>query len=183
MKALLAIEAELDRSRQQLLAAAERVNDDLFLVRPSADEWSAAEILHHLEIEENRIADRVAQGVALARQNGWGPDADDADVVHSVDRFQIERVITPIQTRNPPEAGHSRDDLFTGLRASREKLLGIIRGATDVSWSKIVAPHPALGEFNLYQWLMFVARHEDRHRAQLERAHNRLLSASSEQFP
>ena len=81
-------------------------------VRPP-NEWSAAEILHHLEIVENRIADRVAQGVALARQNGWGPDADDADVVHSVDRFQIERVITPIQTRNPPEAGHSRDDLFT----------------------------------------------------------------------
>ena len=37
MKALLAIEAELDRSRQQLLAAAERVNDDLFPLRPSAE--------------------------------------------------------------------------------------------------------------------------------------------------
>ena len=176
MSALLAIEAELDKSRQALLAAAERVNDDLFPMRPSAEEWSVAEILHHLEIVENRIADRVAQGIAAARQSGWAADAYDPEVLRSMDRFQIERVITPIQTRNPPEAGRSREELFTGLRASREKLLGVIRGGTDVSWSKIVAPHPALGELNLYQWLMFVARHEDRHRAQLERAHSRLVA-------
>ena len=125
-------------------------------------------------IVENRIADRVAAGIEVARQNGWGADDYDADVLQSVDRFQIERVITPIQTRNPPEPGHSRAELFTGLRASREKLLGIVRDGTDVSWSKITAPHPALGELNLYQWLLFVARHEDRHRGQLERAHERV---------
>jgi hypothetical protein len=125
-------------------------------------------------IVEQRIADRVAQGIAIARQNGWRADSDDLDAVHSIDRFQVERVITPIQTRNVPERGHSRIELFAGLRASREKLLAIIRAGTDVSWSRIIAPHPALGELNLYQWLMFVARHEDRHRAQLERAHERL---------
>jgi uncharacterized damage-inducible protein DinB len=174
MRALLAIEAELDRSRQLLLAAAHSVNDGLLHARPAAEEWSVAEILHHLVIVEQRIADRVAQGIAVARQNGWGADADDPDVVHSIDGFQVERVITPIQTRNPPEPGHSRVELFAGLQASREKLLAVIRAGRDVSWSRITAPHPALGELNLYQWLMFVARHEDRHRVQLERAHARL---------
>ena len=34
---------------------------------------------------------------------------------------------------------------------------------------KVVAPHPRLGTLDMYQWLVFLGRHESRHLAQIER--------------
>ena len=39
--------------------------------------------------------------------------------------------------------------------------------ATDADLRALVVPHPALGELDGVQWLLFVAYHTDRHAAQL----------------
>jgi len=171
MGVLQAIEAELEKSRAALLTTAEQVPEAQFHARPSEEAWSVSEILHHLVLVENRIVDRVGPAIAGARAQGAGPEpADPTPHVRSLDHFQIERVIQPIQSRTIPEPGHERAELVAGLQESRKRLLSAMKSAEGIDLSGLTAPHPALGELNLYQWLIFVARHEERHRTQIERA-------------
>jgi uncharacterized damage-inducible protein DinB len=169
MSVLVAIRKELEDSRAELLRTAERASDAQLHVRPSEQQWSVAEILHHLLFVENRITDRVSAGIAAAREKGAPEPSDAEQYLRSIDHLQVQRVTTPIQSRTTPEAGHSRPDLLAGLAASRARLLEVIHGGVGFDLSVVSAPHPVFGELNLYQWLIFVARHEDRHRAQMER--------------
>ena len=170
MSVLQAIEAELEKSRAALLRTAEQVPDAQFHVRPSEEAWSVSEILHHLVLVENRIVDRVGPAIAGARAQGTGPEPADSSVhLRSLDHFQIERVTRPIQSRTIPESGHERAELLAGLGESRKRLLSIMKTAEGIDLSGLTAPHPAFGELNLYQWLIFIGRHEERHRTQIER--------------
>ena len=63
----------------------------------------------------------------------------------------------------------SKSDTLAALALSRESLRHAMAEADGWALEKVVAPHLRLGTLNMYQWLVFLGRHERRHLAQIER--------------
>lgn len=169
---LAAIEAELESSRGRLRAAVDTVPDGALDRRPAPDSWSPGEILHHLVLVEGQVAVLLEQGIREAAARGAEPEPPMDAVLRSIDHLEIDRGTGSV--RSPahvmPERGWPREDLLRGLAATRRALLATLRSSGGVDLSAVRRPHALLGPLDLYQWLLFVARHEDRHRFQLERA-------------
>jgi hypothetical protein len=159
-------------TRATFVTTVDRVPPDLMFTRPAEGCWSPAEILEHLAIVEAGIARFLAKLVDEAKARGLPPDTRTDSVLHSLDKFGVaarrgrvtsgERVMQK-GAMQPAEALHA-------LESSREALLAVYRGADGLDLTQVRAPHPALGELDLYQWLLFVPQHEMRHMKQMEEA-------------
>jgi uncharacterized damage-inducible protein DinB len=164
----------LEQSRTSLLASVEGRTAEELARRPGPDAWSALEILDHLSLVERGIAARLASLVEQARQ--LGPDHATDSVLRSLDAFSITTATRRFQA--PPRL-HPRDDLtlaetVAALRTTRARLLEAVEALDGLAIAGIRFPHPMLGEFNLYQWILFVGQHEERHTKQIRRALERV---------
>ena len=68
-----------------------------------------------------------------------------------------------------PKGGVSVEDSLAKMRVALAGFADIQPRLEAVDLSEQVFPHPALGPFNAYQWMVLLGEHEDRHRAQIER--------------
>jgi uncharacterized damage-inducible protein DinB len=167
------IRAELATSREALLQEAARVSDDSFTASPDADTWSVSEILDHLVASERRVTGLFANAIAeIPRADNAGSSAQVFEMIRTI---MAERAGGPLKSTHVPERGQSRDALFAKLNASRSALLAQIDAAEGLDLSAKALPHPMLGDLDLYQWLVFIARHEDRHRLQIARLRQSML--------
>ena len=55
------------------------------------------------------------------------------------------------------------------LSDSRARLKLAIDEADGIDLSQMHFPHPVLGRLDMYQWILFVGKHERRHIAQIAR--------------
>lgn len=53
------------------------------------------------------------------------------------------------------------------LEAARADLRAAVASADGLALEAVRAPHPVFGDLNLYQWIVFVAAHEERHAGQI----------------
>ena len=174
------IRDELERSRNALIREALLIHDDAFDTRPSEDMWSAGEILDHLKWTEERVTGLIVKVSAATTRDAdaRGPRSVPAphDLLQSVDSLFATKAAGRIVSPHTPARTAERADAIASLRDSRVRLLRAIDRMQDVDLTGVVYPHPALGDLDMYQWLLFVARHEDRHRAQLERIRTQLVT-------
>ena len=160
----------LEQSRASLLASVEGRTAEELTRRPEPDAWSALEILDHLSLVERGIAARLASSAERARQ--LGPDPSTDSVLHSLDAFSITTVTRPFRSPAPlqPRNGLTLSETVAALRVTRAQLLAAVEALDGLAIEGIRFPHPMLGEFNLYQWILFIGQHEERHTKQLRRA-------------
>jgi uncharacterized damage-inducible protein DinB len=159
----------LDTHRDSLRAAVDAIPADRRDQRPATDRWSVAEVLEHLAIVEKRIARVVASTVAQARESGLRAESDTTSVLPML---PFERLTDRTQVRVAPTGVAPRGVLtaeaaWQELTATRAALSEAVRAADGLALGDLKVPHPALGEANLYQWVLFVAGHEARHTAQI----------------
>ena len=134
---------------------------------PREGAWSVAEVLDHLQLVENSVSRLVH--VQLSRHPGPLPRETDTT---SVAR-RLDHVDYLVRGRlNAPETVHPRPGIslakaLTTLEASRQRLLVTLAKADGVALGEFSFPHPLLGPFDLYQWLLFVGQHERRHARQI----------------
>lgn len=145
--------------------------------RVADDEWTVAEVLDHLALVEGGVARLVAKRVARAREDGSvGAEADTGSVLGALDRYRVDdasaRREAPEMVR--PRPGVRATDAHAALRETRRALREAVEAGDGLALGRIVVPHTALGDIDLYQWILFVAQHERRHRTQLERIAARL---------
>ena len=74
----------------------------------------------------------------------------------------------PAPERVLPQPGINKMDLIAALRQSRQAILDAVAPIGDYDLSEVKWPHPALGEINFYQWILFIGKHEQRHLGQIE---------------
>jgi hypothetical protein len=75
------------------------------------------------------------------------------------------------------------EESLTSLAQSRKELRSILIDNCDVDLSAIKRPHPLLRELDMYQWALFVAQHEVRHRRQMERTLAEVTERAAECAP
>ena len=69
-----------------------------------------------------------------------------------------------------PAQGLTRRELLALLSDSRSKLRQAISEADGVDLSLMHFPHPVLGRIDMYQWILYLGKHERRHIAQIARS-------------
>jgi uncharacterized damage-inducible protein DinB len=160
----------LDATRARLVASVEGLGDEGARFRPAPDRWSVADIMEHLaaaEASSLRLFDRLLQkaegeGRTRAAEDPFAP----VTIAEHQERSRREKYQSPEAIRPKGEA--SLADSLASLRASLDALHALRPRIERADCSDQHFPHPAFGPLNLYQWLLFTAAHEERHRAQIE---------------
>lgn len=161
----------LDETRGRLDARLAGLSTAQENFRPASGGWSIAEIVEHHAIMEERILEMMtvmvkkaesAGAQSAARSKGFSPVSLD----QFVERSLKEKYVAPDVVQ--PRGGVPLSDLLERLRQSRASLktLRPRLEATDLSAARY--PHPAFGPLDLYQWVVMIGVHEDRHLRQIE---------------
>lgn len=126
--------------------------------------WSVAECVEHITTVEGRVLDLIQKtlesGADPSKSNAMKDDALVADVAGRITRFQAPEMLVPTG-RWPHE------ELLKEFDQARQRTHEFAANTT-ADLRKHFFKHPVLGELDLYQWLLLISSHCDRHRAQSE---------------
>lgn len=160
----------LASNRAALAAAVDAVPEARRDTRPAPDRWSVAEVIEHLAIVEGGIVRLLVRQIDAARATGLGPETQTSPVVPAL---QVERTLdrsAPIAApdRVMPKGEVSAAAAWQMLDERRRAMIETLQAADGLALSDVpMPPHPALGQLDAYQWIVFVGAHEGRHVAQI----------------
>lgn len=177
--------AYMDETRDELVRCAREMNASFACIKPRDGVWSASENLAHLALVEGNVVNLMTKSIAEAKEQGVGPDVSDQSFMHTLDRWRLPenemKVVAP--TRITPDNTRSVDESLASLEKSRESLKQLLRENAAIDLAAIKRAHPLLRELDMYQWALFVAQHEVRHRKQMERALAEVTERAAECAP
>ena len=161
----------IESKRSDLLASFAGVSRERLKLRPKPNEWSAAEVIDHLRIVESGIARLFAKRIGQARDAGLRAEDSSQSILGSLDHMgetlDHGKIEAPVAVTPPLEV--DVDAAIAGLTVTRKTLLDALASGDGLALGDIKHTHPLLGELDLYQWLLFVGRHEARHTRQIRR--------------
>jgi len=155
---------ELAESRERLLGLVQGLSREQRHYRTAPDRWSIAEIVEHLATVEDRILGLVQKSLAGApdssKQSSMSDQALVTDIAGRITRFPAPEFLVP--------TGKWHDDELWGQFDAARKRTREFAAATDADLRSHFYRHPVHGDMDCYQWLLLLAAHCDRHRAQGE---------------
>lgn len=161
----------IDRTRGRLLRAVEGLSEGQQHFRPAPERWSVAQLCEHLASVEENVTGLVRRLLAKAEESGaparaGGAPFDPVNIEGFVESTRGVKIEAPERLR-PADATPLADSLAR-LAGARATLHALRPGIERADGRAIRFPHPACGTLDLYQWVLFVGAHEDRHLAQIE---------------
>lgn len=157
--------ALLEREREALLAAVDRVAAADRQRRPAPDRWSVAENLEHLALVERAVATLIATRGRDAVPPATEAPASAASEHVATLRVRDRPIDAPANLR--PTGTLSAAEALTALAASRGALFEAARTADPIALEQRTYHHAVLGRLVLRDWLGFIAHHEARHAVQI----------------
>jgi hypothetical protein len=164
--ALAAIAHDLDAVRAEVLREAEGLSQPQADWRPTADDWSVGEILHHLtlaEINTGKLTSKLLKEMASAAT----PYPADLGGFAPLPSWPPGPREAPPVVR--PEKGYAIAQLLHDMRAARERSRQSLERLATVDPRAFTWRHFTLGEMDLGQWWMLQAHHDRDHLQQLRR--------------
>lgn len=161
--------AHLDANHTELLGAVDAIPASLREREPGEGRWSVAGVLEHVAIVDEAIAGRLTNALGVARTAGLSHEADDGSILRRLDISRILDRGNP-RTASPqsqPRDGVGATDALAHYRNAHEKVCDLVREYDGLALGSVTAPHPVLGEIDVYQWLLFLGAHEGRHADQV----------------
>ncbi len=155
----------LNKTRASLFNIFEGLSPDKFKSKGNKGGWSAGEVVNHLYLTEVQITALLQKQLERAEKKNIGPDKNNESFLHSLDKYFIEEVrekyTAPVSTL--PENQESKEKLAEFINISRSDLLSVLEELGKYDMSKLEFPHPLTGRINMYQWIVFLGKHEERH--------------------
>ncbi len=154
---------QLRRARVGLESAARNIPAELWQAPPRPGAWSAAEVIAHLTMVEERIALGASQlpQAPPTRVSVWRR-------LHVPPRFAEWR---GIRAKTPIPLDRSflveKEAMLKRLAAARQRTLALLEQNVGRDLRAYRWPHPFFGSLNYYQWFRMIAHHEVRHTKQL----------------
>lgn len=163
------IVTEIEAVRQSLYDAIADLSQEQLDFRPVPESWSISEVLSHLNKVERGLPKLYPILLQKLEEAGWQPETE-GSMLNSLDYAQLDVATQKVQApeRVLPQSGLAKDDLMAALKQSRQAILDVVAQAPDYDLSGVTWPHPALGDINYYQWVLFIGKHEQRHLGQIE---------------
>ena len=135
---------------------------------PAPNRWSAAGIVEHLAIIEQRLAGLLSAKIAAARAEGLAPESSTDPILPTIDTAKVldrsTRVTAP-PTGRP--TGLPADAAWAALERAGAAVRDALVSGDGLALDTVLHPHPLFGPLSAYYWFGFLAAHEGRHAAQL----------------
>jgi len=156
--------ALLRESREKFLGSFARMSDQQSRMHPGADRWSVLETVEHLTAAETLMA-RLVTTQRVPRSAG------------ALNREEIFLRNTADRSRKmqSPESGQPKGRFATlaeaeaEFKAARDGIIVFVeQGTEDLRATEVTHPHPAAGVVSTYEMLIIMAKHAERHAAQIE---------------
>ncbi|MDQ1593180.1 MAG: hypothetical protein QOG71_3807 [Pyrinomonadaceae bacterium] len=185
-QSLADIYAANDTVRRQLAARVENLSEAQQTFRPAEGAWSIAEIIDHLSITEQNMAQLIGMllkksegaraSAAVAASDGVdGVDASPSAGASPFQPFTLDNYIEQVREvkltapeRVRPGGNVTLADALANLQRTRADIEALRPRLEATNLGAATYPHPAFGEFNSAQWLAFIGLHEGRHLRQIE---------------
>lgn len=163
----------IEATRDTLNAKSRLLSQPQLDFRPSPEAWSIGETLDHLHKVESGVTMMLTKCKAAVKADTVPALSDSLDLRATwtlLDSLPIERVTRPVKSPAAVTPVHGTDKtiLIENLNASRRRLHETFESLKDYDLSSINFPHPFFGAWNMYNWLLFIGKHERRHLAQIE---------------
>ena len=157
----------LSASRERVLQAVAGLSAEQRVFRSAEDRWSVTDCVEHITVVENFILKSIERVLAAPPDPSKAPEAAGKDqvILHGVPARQT-RVKGPAAVM-PAGRWTEFEELLREFEATRGRTISFASG-TQADLRNHFFPHPILGEFDCYQWLLFVGTHCERHVRQLE---------------
>ncbi len=157
---------DLEAIRAEVLRETEGVSQSQSEWRPSEQDWSVGEIIHHLTLAE------IATGKLTSKLlKEAGPDLGPFPA--GLAGFAPLPSWPPGPAEAPPvvrpEKGQPIATLLADMKAARERSRQSLERLAAVDPRPLTWRHFALGDLDLAQWWMLQARHDADHLLQLRR--------------
>ncbi len=152
----------LEDTRNALVDSVVGLTAQQWEFKPAQDRWSIAEIVAHLVIIEGRIHALIGRmGEAPEPPPEWDQAEMDARILREVPdrsaKVQAPAVLCPTEA-------WSRTEALARFFKTREQTIQLLSGP---SLRGHVLPHPIMGFWDGYQWLVAVGAHGMRHTGQI----------------
>jgi uncharacterized damage-inducible protein DinB len=153
-------------SRERLLRAVQGLSHQQLHFRPDPDRWTVAECVEHITFVEGRILAMIQKTLSA------GPTPEKRSAMEGKESVFFENVAARLPRLQAPESvkpcGRWPDDqLLKEFEAARQRTREFA-ATTDADLRTHFFAHPFFGDLDLYQWLLLIGAHCDRHRAQSE---------------
>lgn len=156
----------LSTTRDQVISEVSKLSDAQWNFKQGPDRWSVGEVVEHLALAEAFLADTrqkvMAGAPATPEQLAKAKPQDDVVLKAIPDRTKKVQAPEPIQ---PKQRLGSRAQVMAAYNDRRAQTLGYAQKTADDLRSR-VGDSP-LGPLDGYQWLLFVAAHNERHLGQI----------------
>ncbi|MGH9966843.1 MAG: DinB family protein [Pyrinomonadaceae bacterium] len=152
----------LDSAHKKLLETISPLASELFCERPSKDEWSVAEVVHHLCLVEERVIKDLEAGLRNPpRKIGFLRKFVPTSIVaYRLLRVKAPKAVNPL---NPP----TREEIIKNYNAARNRLKELCSSNGPDRLRQVIFKHPFLGEIDGVATIAFVGYHELRHYKQI----------------
>ncbi|HCX31280.1 MAG TPA: hypothetical protein DHU55_16160 [Blastocatellia bacterium] len=152
----------LDSAHQKVMETVTPLDPNVFSQRPSKDEWSVAEVIHHLCLVEERVIKDLAGAVARAPQRiGLFRRLIPTAIVSSrLIRVKAPQAVKPLDA--PP-----KDVVIANFNRSRAALKTLCATHGEDRFRQLIFKHPFLGDIDGVATVSFVGYHEKRHYKQI----------------
>jgi hypothetical protein len=153
----------LDQTRNGVMEAVKGLSEAQWKFKPAPDRWSAAEVVEHLALVEDFIHGILAN-------IGKGPAPEPGRDPKQIDAMLLARLPDRSTKYKAPEGAvptgrWTPDGALDHFMASRGEVALFLRSTPDLRGH--LAPHPAFGPMDGYQWILSVAAHSERHTKQI----------------
>jgi hypothetical protein len=164
--AVEALWSELEAVRQEILREAERLSQAQADWRPSEQDWSVGEILHHLTLAEINTGKLTSKLIKEADAGGkLAPYPRELTALGPLPTPPPGPAEAPPVVR--PEQGRPIGELLAEMKSARERSRQSVERLGSIDPRPLTWKHFALGDLDLAQWWMLQARHDRDHLQQL----------------
>ncbi|MCC6586521.1 MAG: DinB family protein [Bryobacterales bacterium] len=156
----------LHATRKQFLDIVQSVSDSQFRFKPGPDRWSIAEVAEHLTLAEDLMygaAQRTLESPKVTVAPEEFKKKDEAILKMVPDRSR--KAQAPEQIRPTGKFG-TRDALVAEFKSRRDRTIEFVK-TTKAELRSHTSPHPVFGAIDVYEWVLFIAAHSDRHIQQM----------------
>lgn len=151
-----------------VLERAAPLSQDQWRFRPGPTSWSACQCIEHIVLVEHRTL-RTVKGLVKspeATDEALSQNLGKDDLLIRMIRSRKVKVEAPAVLLPPPESPDPAA-ILARFSAIRDQTIEYLESTEDPLRSR-TSPHPFLGPFDGYQWMLFLSAHAERHLRQIE---------------
>ena len=160
---------EIESVRQNIYDTVAALTQTQMDFKSAPERWSISENLSHLNKVERGLPKLYTMLLQKIEEAGLKPETE-GSMLDSLEHAQLDAATQKFQApeRVLPQSGLTKAEVLAALQQSRQAILSAVAPAGEYDLSGVTWPHPALGDINFYQWVLFIGKHEKRHLGQIE---------------